>query len=124
MGISPEEWGPGGPEYVGGYRLEFDMSWTELKDCDRRGNEIQMINKILDTSQAVSRGKRRRKAESTQKCYRTPSGSDLRIVPYPMLPELFWQIVIDFFVHSSYSHNLSCNTGLPLRVVRMYIKGW
>merc|ERR1711918_63042 len=42
------------PEYVGGYRLEFDMSWTELKDCDRRGNEIQMINKILDTSQAVS----------------------------------------------------------------------
>merc|ERR1712158_330613 len=21
--ISPEEWGPGGPEYVGGYRLEF-----------------------------------------------------------------------------------------------------
>merc|ERR1711951_125868 len=52
--ISPEEWGPGGPEYVGGYRLEFDMSWTELKDCERRGNEIQMINKILDTSQAVS----------------------------------------------------------------------
>ena len=49
--ISPEEWGPSGPEYVGGYRLEFDMSWTELKDCDRRGNEIQMINKVLDTSQ-------------------------------------------------------------------------
>ena len=49
--ISPEEWGPSGPEYVGGYRLEFDMSWTELKDCDKRGNEIQMINKILDTSQ-------------------------------------------------------------------------
>ena len=53
--ISPEEWGPGGPEYVGGYRLEFDMSWTELKDCDRRGNEIQMINKILDTSQVKKR---------------------------------------------------------------------
>ena len=53
--ISPEEWGPGGPEYVGGYRLEFDMSWTELKDCDRRGNEIQMINKILDTSQVTKR---------------------------------------------------------------------
>ena len=49
--ISPEEWGPSGPEYVGGYRLEFDMSWTELKDCDKRGSEIQMINKILDTSQ-------------------------------------------------------------------------
>merc|ERR1712037_395734 len=52
--ISPEEWGAGGPEFVGGYRLEFDMSWTELKDLERRGNEIQMINKILDTSQAVS----------------------------------------------------------------------
>merc|ERR1711936_224101 len=52
--ISPEEWGPGGPEFVGGYRLEFDMSWTELKDCDKRGSEIQMINKILDTSQDVS----------------------------------------------------------------------
>ena len=49
--ISPEEWGAGGPEFVGGYRLEFDMSWTELKDLERRGNEIQMINKILDTSQ-------------------------------------------------------------------------
>merc|ERR1712037_463758 len=52
--ISPDEWGAGGPEFVGGYRLEFDMSWTELKDLERRGNEIQMINKILDTSQAVS----------------------------------------------------------------------
>ena len=57
--ISPEEWGPGGPEYVGGYRLEFDMSWTELKDCDRRGNEIQMINKILDTSQVTKTNSKR-----------------------------------------------------------------
>ena len=52
--ISPEEWGAGGPEFVGGYRLEFDMSWTELKDLERRGNELQMINKILDTSAAVT----------------------------------------------------------------------
>ena len=29
--ISPEEWGSACPEYVGGYRLEFDMSWTELQ---------------------------------------------------------------------------------------------
>jgi len=48
--ISPEEWGAACPEYVGGYRLEFDMSWTELKDCDKRGNEMQMIQKILDTN--------------------------------------------------------------------------
>merc|ERR1712142_1056628 len=48
--ISPEEWGAACPEYVGGYRLEHDMSWTELKDCDKRGNEMQMIQKILDTN--------------------------------------------------------------------------
>merc|ERR1712204_37552 len=48
--ISPEEWGPSGPEFVAGYRLEFDMSWTELKDLDKRGNELQLINKILDTN--------------------------------------------------------------------------
>jgi len=51
--ISPEEWGSGGPEFVAGYRLEFDMSWTPLEDCDRRTNEMQLINKILDTSEAV-----------------------------------------------------------------------
>merc|ERR1712142_224377 len=48
--ISPEEWGAACPEYVGGYRLEFDMSWTELKDLDKRGNELALINKILDTN--------------------------------------------------------------------------
>merc|ERR1712156_1033758 len=48
--ISPEEWGPSGPEFVAGYRLEFDMSWTELKDLDKRGNELALINKILDTT--------------------------------------------------------------------------
>jgi len=52
--ISPEEWGAGGPEYVAGYRLEFDMSWTPLDDCERRGNEIKMINQIIDTSEAVT----------------------------------------------------------------------
>ena len=25
-----QEWGAGGPEFVGAYRLEFDMSWTEV----------------------------------------------------------------------------------------------
>ena len=29
--ISPEEWGESGPEFVGGYKLEYDMSWTELQ---------------------------------------------------------------------------------------------
>merc|ERR1712241_1379053 len=48
--ISPEEWGPSGPEFVAGYRLEHDMSWTELKDLDKRSSEIGLINKILDTN--------------------------------------------------------------------------
>jgi len=51
--ISPEEWGASGPEFVAGYRLEFDMSWTPLKDCDKRANELQLIHKILDTSEQV-----------------------------------------------------------------------
>merc|ERR1712242_695857 len=48
--ISPEEWGSACPEYVGGYRLEFDMSWTELQDCDKKSKETALINKILDTN--------------------------------------------------------------------------
>ena len=48
--ISHEEWGPSVPEFVAGYRLEFDMSWTELEDLDQRGNELALINKILDTT--------------------------------------------------------------------------
>merc|ERR1712123_519978 len=50
--ISPEEWGSASPEFCGGYRLEFDQSWTALKDCEKRTNEMLMINKILDTSDA------------------------------------------------------------------------
>merc|ERR1711892_1079451 len=50
--ISPEEWGSASPEFCGGYRLEFDQSWTALKDCEKRKNEMLMINKILDTSDA------------------------------------------------------------------------
>eukprot|EP00092_Neocalanus_flemingeri_P033729 GFUD01036666.1.p1 GENE.GFUD01036666.1~~GFUD01036666.1.p1 ORF type:complete len:230 (-),score=73.69 GFUD01036666.1:71-760(-) len=52
--ISPEEWGAAGPEFVGGYRLEFDQSWTALKDCDKRTNEMMMINQILETDAQVS----------------------------------------------------------------------
>jgi len=52
--ISPEEWGTACPEFVAGYRLEFDMSWTPLKDCEKRSNELMLINKILDTSEQVS----------------------------------------------------------------------
>jgi len=48
--ISPEEWGDSGPEFVGGYKLEYDMSWTELQDIERKQTETALINKILDTN--------------------------------------------------------------------------
>merc|ERR1719471_2416485 len=48
--ISPEEWGDSGPEFVGGYKLEYDMSWTELQDIERKQNETALIIKILDTN--------------------------------------------------------------------------
>lgn len=51
--ISPQEWGASGPEFVAAYRLEHDMSWTEEKDMDRRGNELMLINKILDAGTNV-----------------------------------------------------------------------
>merc|ERR1711973_255924 len=48
--ITPEEWGVSGPEFVAGYRLEYVMSWTELKDLDKRSKEMSLINKILETN--------------------------------------------------------------------------
>ena len=41
-----------GNEHV--YRLEHDMSWTEEKDMEKRGNEMMLINKILDAGTNVS----------------------------------------------------------------------
>eukprot|EP00090_Calanus_glacialis_P043228 TRINITY_DN76494_c0_g1_i1.p1 TRINITY_DN76494_c0_g1~~TRINITY_DN76494_c0_g1_i1.p1 ORF type:complete len:235 (-),score=91.08 TRINITY_DN76494_c0_g1_i1:56-760(-) len=52
--ISPQEWGSASPEFCGGYRLEFDQSWTALADCDRKTNELMMIDRILDTDAQVS----------------------------------------------------------------------
>jgi len=51
--ISPEEWGAAGPEFVAAYRLEHDMSWTAEKDMAKRGNEMMLINKILDAGTNV-----------------------------------------------------------------------
>ena len=41
--ISPQEWGESGPEFVQGYRLEFDMSWTELKVTTEEINIFSFI---------------------------------------------------------------------------------
>jgi len=52
--ISPEEWGASGPEFVAAYRLEYDMSWTPVEDMERKTNQMKLINKILDTNEAVT----------------------------------------------------------------------
>ena len=46
--ISPQEWGKAGPEFVAGYRPEFDMSWTRLGDLEKKNTENALVNKILD----------------------------------------------------------------------------
>ena len=52
--ISLEEWGASCPEYVGGYRLEFDMSWTELKvSISRFSVEKATIQTLMSVSYSV-----------------------------------------------------------------------
>eukprot|EP00118_Oscarella_pearsei_P008906 m.48245 g.48245 ORF g.48245 m.48245 type:complete len:150 (+) comp33863_c1_seq5:654-1103(+) len=47
--ISPEEWGSSPHLYIGGFRLEMDMSWTPVDEIKRRDEEIQAIDRVLDT---------------------------------------------------------------------------
>ena len=49
-----QEWGSCAPEFCGGYRLEFDQSWTPIADCEKRATELMMIDKILDTEAQVT----------------------------------------------------------------------
>ena len=50
--ISPEEWGASGPEFVAGYRLEYDMSWTELKVSFSRDQTSKIENVLTGSGQA------------------------------------------------------------------------
>ena len=50
--ISPEEWGASGPEFVAGYRLEYDMSWTELKVSIGRDQTSKTENVLTGSGQA------------------------------------------------------------------------
>lgn len=43
-----QEWGPSCPhEFVGGYRLEADMSWTPVNEVAQRDAEMTTINAIV-----------------------------------------------------------------------------
>ena len=52
--VSPAEWGASGPEFVAGYRLEHDMSWTHLDNLDKRNREMALVNQIMDHGSNVS----------------------------------------------------------------------
>ncbi|CAH1772237.1 unnamed protein product [Owenia fusiformis] len=53
--LSPAEWGPACPhEFLGSFKLEHDMSWTEYKDIEKRGQDFAMIDKILNTQLALT----------------------------------------------------------------------
>ncbi len=44
-----QEWGADCPEFVTGYKLEHDMSWTPLANVEQKSDENMMIDKILRT---------------------------------------------------------------------------
>jgi len=53
--LSPQEWGASCPhEYVGAYKLEYDMSWTPAENVEQRGHEIALIDKLLSSQAAIA----------------------------------------------------------------------
>nr|CAB3226666.1 uncharacterized protein C1orf50 homolog [Phallusia mammillata] len=46
--LSPEEWGVGCPhEFLGCYKLEFDLTWTLFEDLPKREEDNAMIEKLI-----------------------------------------------------------------------------
>ncbi len=52
-----KEWGSAAPDFVAGYRLEHDMSWTPVEKLKERSAENEMIDKILRGAQAGGPGR-------------------------------------------------------------------
>ncbi|KAJ8259502.1 hypothetical protein GJAV_G00170050 [Gymnothorax javanicus] len=52
--LSPQDWGPSCPhEFLGAYKLQFDMSWTPLEDVEKRDSEIGIMDKLLNQQAAL-----------------------------------------------------------------------
>ncbi|XP_015192290.2 uncharacterized protein C1orf50 homolog [Lepisosteus oculatus] len=52
--LSPQDWGPSCPhKFLGGYKLQYDMSWTPAEEMDRRDSEINIIDKLLTQQTAL-----------------------------------------------------------------------
>ncbi|XP_066302747.1 uncharacterized protein C1orf50 homolog [Branchiostoma lanceolatum] len=57
--LSPTEWGPSCPhEFLGAYRLEYDMSWTPSDKIQQRDDDISAIDttidRLLNTKEAIT----------------------------------------------------------------------
>ncbi|XP_076452427.1 uncharacterized protein C1orf50 homolog [Babylonia areolata] len=53
--LSPQEWGSSCPhEFIGAFRLEYDMSWTPIEDVPKRSEEIALMDKIYNAQQAIT----------------------------------------------------------------------
>ncbi|XP_032094714.1 uncharacterized protein C1orf50 homolog [Thamnophis elegans] len=51
--LSPKEWGANCPsEFLAGYKLQHDLSWTPLDEAEKREAELNILEKLLD-QQAV-----------------------------------------------------------------------
>ena len=50
-----QEWGKSCPHtYLGSYRLEHDQSWTPLEQLERRSEEINLVDKILNAQMSIT----------------------------------------------------------------------
>ncbi|OWF35600.1 uncharacterized protein C1orf50 homolog [Mizuhopecten yessoensis] len=50
--LSPEDWGSSCPhEFVGAYKLEFDMSWTPIEEMEKRTEQFALIDRLLTSNQ-------------------------------------------------------------------------
>ncbi|XP_062842495.1 uncharacterized protein C1orf50 homolog [Trichomycterus rosablanca] len=53
--LSPKEWGSSCPhEFLGAYKLQFDMSWTPVEDAEKRDAEISIMDKLLNSQAALT----------------------------------------------------------------------
>lgn len=49
--LSPEDWNGKPPhDYLGGYRLEADMSWTSLDKLNMDDDSHALVNRLLDSA--------------------------------------------------------------------------
>ncbi|KAM9814086.1 uncharacterized protein C1orf50 homolog [Neosynchiropus ocellatus] len=52
--IAPKEWGPSCPhQFVGAFKLQYDMSWTPAEEVPGRDAEIAIMDKLLSQQAAL-----------------------------------------------------------------------